>query len=79
MTEWISISEEKPKINDSNESDDVLIIDSGGNQYVASLFFYPIEGYRKVESSGWSERTTGCGCCCRDINPTHWMPLPKPP
>ncbi len=77
--QWISVEKEKPKLNDKNESENVLVIESDGEMYVAHLNFYPIQGYRTKEEYTWTENSTGCGCCSSSIKPTHWMPLPKPP
>ncbi len=80
MSEWIKCSERIPEIEyKNNTSKDVLIIDSDGPIYVAYLTYYPLIGYRLKEEYLYTERSTGCGCCSERLNPTHWMPLPKPP
>ena len=75
---WISV-ETPPKLNDSNESEGVLVIENDGDMFVAHLNYYPVSGYRTEESYSWSENSTGCGCCGRHLEPTHWMQLPEKP
>lgn len=82
MDEWIGVKNRLPEIKDNLgdlESEDVLIIDSGNNQYVGKLTFYPKGDYRNEDKYSWDEKTTGCGCCCKSIDVIYWMPLPKPP
>ena len=81
---WISVKDRLPDLKDGSkkedsESEDVLILNSDGNMYVGCLNFYAVLGYRKEEEYTWSERSTGCGCCTTDLQPSHWMPLPNPP
>jgi hypothetical protein len=79
---WISVNDRLPDIKDisiNSESEDVLVLSSDGNMYVAYLNFYPISGYRTEEQYSWSDRSTGCGCCSESIDVTHWIPLPPPP
>ena len=67
MTEWIKCSDRLPEIEDktksSSTSDDVLIIESCGQMYVAYLQFYGITGFRKKEEIIWRVCSLTCGCC----------------
>ena len=36
-------------------------------------------GHYIADIESWSEKGTGCGCCCSSITITHWQPLPEPP
>jgi hypothetical protein len=80
---WIKCSERLPELtnqeSEASESDNVLILNSDGNIYVARLIFYPVKGYRTKEEYDWSEQSSGCGCCCSILNPTYWIPLPIRP
>ena len=76
--EWISV-DHHPKLNASNESENVLVVEKDGDMFAAHLNYYPVRGDRTEEVYIWSENSTGCGCCVRSLEPTHWMPLPKPP
>jgi hypothetical protein len=79
MSEWISVKEKLPEIDPKGySSENVLVYDSEGF-LVACVNFYPARGCRKEDLYTWSEQCTGCGCCARSLNPTHWMPLPVPP
>jgi hypothetical protein len=79
---WIDVENNLPDLEHKticSQSEDVLVLDYDGTMYVAYLTFYPCVGYSKIECLSWSNRSTGCGCCERDLNPTHWMSLPKSP
>jgi|GEM_PF-1666975 len=81
---WISVKDTLPNLKDESKihnsvSPDVLVVESDEQMYVAYLSFYAIAGYRKKEVYRWSEISTGCGRCGRNLNPTHWMPLPELP
>ena len=55
--DWIRIEDKLPEINEgSDESEDVLVYDSG-NYYIAALQFYPKGGYRLKDEHSWSERS----------------------
>lgn len=66
-SEWRDIST-APK-----DGTQVLLADDGGLVIAAYVAFSgtPPEGYH----NGWFELETGF----REINPTHWMPLPESP
>jgi hypothetical protein len=80
---WTSVKDGLPelivdeKFPNCFESKNVIVIDEDGNCYICR--------YQKfIESDGsiwvhWKENTSGCGCCCQDLNIIHWMPLPEPP
>lgn len=81
---WINVYKELPKWKEKSEiadfdSEHVLILESDGSMYVGYLAKYEICEYRKEELYAWREVSTSCGCCARDLKPTHWMELPKPP
>lgn len=79
---WIDVNERLPEVKGTSDpltSDYVLVVESDGDTFVAQLQFYPIAGYRKTISQYWSENSTSCGCCARNLSPTHWMPLPPIP
>lgn len=71
---WISVKDRLPELKVSDKglaewpSDNVLACDSKKDLYVVYL-----------SSCGWNEVGTGCGCCCSNLEVTHWMPLPEPP
>lgn len=72
MSEWISVKDRLPELRDDQyPSKDVLVVvnDEHKSMYVA---YYTTYGE-------WEVQETGCGCCSKDIKPTHWMSLPKPP
>lgn len=75
--QWISVKDKLPEINADDSSDEVLVLLESQKVYVAVLIFYPSVGYRKQEDYSWSEMSTGCGCCCKRLVPTHWMEIPK--
>lgn len=80
QTTWISVKDRLPEIKGNYcPSDAVLVCESDGDMYVACVTYYPIEGFRKKEEYRWSEQSTGCGCCARDLRVEYWMPLPKLP
>lgn len=74
---WITV-DQLPKL-DQNESECLLVVEQDGIMFTAFLKYYPVSGHRKEEYYSWSENSTGCGCCGRGLNPTHWMPLPEKP
>lgn len=77
---WIKVEDRLPEIvHDNGTSNYVLVRESGDDFFVAHLNFYPAKGYRKTDEWIWSENSTGCGCCGRSLNPTHWMILPDLP
>jgi hypothetical protein len=83
IDEWIKCSERLPDVEENPEKDtgskDVLIVDSDKTLYVARLSRHPIKDYIKQVTYSWEENSTGCGCCCGGLAPTHWMPLPNAP
>ncbi len=79
MIEWISIKKDLPKINEHNESEDVLVSTDRYGILVAHLNFYQKGGHRKEDAYSWTEKCTGCGCCSEGVNPTHWAYLPESP
>jgi hypothetical protein len=79
--EWISVKDRLPEIKEdgSDESEVVAILDEYGSIYVGFVNFYPAGGYRKEDVYRWTEKTSGCGCCCGGLMVTHWMKLPEKP
>lgn len=64
-TEWISVEDRLPEINDEGFSEHVLVTIVGGTMFVAWRDNTTVDGW---ESDNNLPET-----------PTHWMPLPKPP
>ncbi len=83
MSNWINVKDKLPDIKEhigvDIEYQDVLVLDSDQQMYVAYLTKRGISGFRTVEQYSWEERSTGCGCCAKPLTPTHWMPLPELP
>ncbi len=81
--EWIRVQDRLPDIKDKSRalscSEDVLVLDYDGIQYVGYLIFYGISGKRKQEQYSWSDRADGLGGGSESLKPTHWMPLPPYP
>ena len=71
---WINVEDELPK-----QGECVIVIESDNSQYIGIFCIYEKSDYIKEEERIWSEYSTGCGCCTRNLKPTHWMPLPDPP
>ncbi len=68
MSEWISVKDRLPEIN-NRMSEDVLMLDEYGKMSVKS--FEIVNNEIVVD---WGEAGT------RPLSDfTHWMPLPKPP
>lgn len=72
---WLPYPENKPAL-DKDVSEHVLVSSDCG-VLVAILRYYPVDWNRKESAYIWSEVTTGCGCCCSDLNVTAFMPLPE--
>jgi len=82
--EWISVKDSLPKWLQNPEffdfeSEDVLIVEESGKMFVAYFCKYTKWELDVLNRSSWNERGTSCGCCTRELNPTHWMPLPAIP
>ncbi len=68
---WISVDEDLPPIKDHHCSDDVLVFTSEG--YV---------GISHLEENAFGGKIFSCERSPlgdRDVEVTHWMPLPSPP
>lgn len=74
--EWIKCSERLP-----NDDEDVLIYDYrdgigiGFYEYSNVSGYYEKDGSFFITNSGWEVSYDWA----RHMDPTHWMPLPKPP
>lgn len=78
MSGWNSVVDHPPVFNEDGETGELLVYSDEGI-LVASCTLYKASGYRKEDDMSWSEKGTGCGCCCERIIVTHWMPLPNKP
>ncbi len=74
MDDWIRTKDRLPELIGIGRSSENCLVYESGDFHVACYVKIP-----NTDRSYWSEQSSGCGCCSTGIDPTHWMPLPKPP
>lgn len=70
MNKWISVDTKLPE-----KDQEILCF----NNYEMFVCIYDQSGFCRNSWQKFWPKHNGCGCCISEINPTHWMPLPKGP